>query len=253
LFGVTLAQCGRRVWHVYEDLGDWALDADNWDPEWVRVAVDLIARVHMRFADHPLLGECRQYGDDFGMSFYVANVRDAARALEALRPPVIEVTAADGAVRDRLLDRLHKHLDEQPHRAQVMAEWGGPETLLHGDLWTSNTFIRPTVLGPQALLIDWDHAGVGPISYDLSTFLYRFPPERRHRVLNLYRQAVGAAGWRLPTRPELNLLFDTAERARYANRAMWAALALLQDRADWGFVELAEVEQWFEALQPVLP
>jgi hypothetical protein len=44
------------------------------------------------------------------------------------------------------------------------------------------------------------------------------------------------------------LLCDTAERARYANRVIWPVHALLQERAAWGFPELAEVERWFEAL-----
>jgi len=44
------------------------------------------------------------------------------------------------------------------------------------------------------------------------------------------------------------VLFDTAEQARYANRVIWPALALVQDHAAWGFPELAEVERWFDAL-----
>jgi len=89
---------------------------------------------------------------------------------------------------------------------------------------------------------------VGPFSYDLSTFLFRFPPAERPWVLEYYRKAVTRAGWRLAPARELQLLFDTAERARYANRLIWPALALLQERADWGFPELAEVERWFREL-----
>ena len=55
-----------------------------------------------------------------------------------------------------------------------MEEHGGPELMLHGDLWTTNTFVQSTAEGPVARLIDWEHAAVGPASYDLSTFLYRF-------------------------------------------------------------------------------
>src|SRR5881296_1393123 len=102
--------------------------------------------------------------------------------------------------------------------------------------------------GPRARLVDWDKVGVGPFSYDLSTFLFRFPPAERPWVLEYYRKAVTRAGWRLAPARELQLLFDTAERARYANRLIWPALALLQERADWGFPELAEVERWFQAL-----
>ena len=91
--------------------------------------------------------------------------------------------------------------------------------------------------------------GVGPLSYDLSTFLSRFPAAARPWILERYRQAVSRAGWRLASPPELDLLFDTAKRARCANRVIWPVLALLQEHADWGFLELAEVERWFQALE----
>jgi thiamine kinase-like enzyme len=45
-------------------------------------------------------------------------------------------------------------------------------------------------------LIDWDHAGVGPASYDLSTFLLRFPPGRRKAILDLYGRCLEVAGAR---------------------------------------------------------
>jgi thiamine kinase-like enzyme len=148
---------------------------------------------------------------------------------------------------------MHKLLDEQPHRAQALAELGGPATLLHGDLWTPNTFVLPTAHGLQARLIDWDRAAVGPVSYDLSTFLLRFPPHHRWWILDLYSRAVEPLGWRLPSKRDLNLLFDTAECARFANCAIWPSVALLSERAEWGFDALAWVEQGFETLEPVLP
>ena len=134
-----------------------------------------------------------------------------------------------------------------------MAELGGPETLLHGDLWTTNIFVLPTTNGLRTLLIDWDRAGVGPVSYDLSTFLLRFPTHQRLWILGLYRESIAHAGWHLPSARELNLLFETAECARYANRVIWPAIALLRERAEWGCDELAAVEQWFERLESVLP
>src|SRR5256885_2148770 len=125
----------------------------------------------------------------------------------------------------------------------------GPDTLLHGDLGTINVFVNGSAEGPRARLVDWERVGVGPLSYDLSTFLSRFPAAARPWILERYRQAVSRAGWRLASPPELDLLFDTAKRARYANRVIWPVLALLQEHADWGFLELAEVERWFQALE----
>jgi hypothetical protein len=253
LLGAAAERGGCCVWHLYEDLGDWALDNQHPDPEQVMVAVELVAQIHGRFAGHALLGECRLWGGDLGIHFYAANVRDAIYGLEALRSPAVTLSPEHAALRNRLLDRMHCLLDEQTHRAQSLAECGGPETLVHGDLWTTNTLVIPTQHGFQARLIDWDRAGVGPVSYDLSTFLLRFPIHHRLWILNAYREFMEYDGWRLPSTPDLNLLFDTAECARFANRAIWPAMALLTDGADWGFDELAEVEQWFETLEPVLP
>jgi hypothetical protein len=253
LLGTAAERNGQCVWHVYEDFGDWTLDASKADPERVQVAVELIAQVHTRFVRHPLLAECRMYGGDLGMYCYAANVRDAIYGLEALRPPAVELSPERLALRDRLLQRMYKLLDEQTARAQALAELGGPETLLHGDLWTINTFVLPSVHGWHARLIDWDHVAVGPASYDLSTFLLRFAAQHRPWILQLYREAMGQSGWRLPSATDLNLLFETAEYARFANCIIWPALALVKDHAAWGFDALAEVEWWFEKWRPVLP
>jgi phosphotransferase family enzyme len=254
LLGVAAARAGRYVWHVYEDLGEGRLEPGDRDPRRLEAVVELIARLHVRSAEHPLLAECRMHGGDLGIHYFTSNLRDALRALEALRPPAIEMSPDQRNLRDRLLGRLGALSDELPERVQTMGEAGGPEMLLHGDLWTINTFTSPSPDGMRAFLIDWDHAGVGRFGYDLSTFLLRFPSGARSGILELYRRAVERTGRRLPDRGVLNLLFDTAERARYANRAIWPAVALLHgDGADWGFEELAEVDGWFEALKPTLP
>src|SRR5262245_12332980 len=171
LLGVAADSGGECVWHVYDDLGARAVDPNYAEPEHVRAAVDLIAQVHLRFSRHPLLAESRLHGGDYGIDYYSANVRDAISSLEALHPPAVELSAEHSTLRDRLLARLRQLESEQPARAQAMAELGGPETLLHGDLWPANAFVLPSTHGVQARLVGWDHAGVGPISYDLSTFL----------------------------------------------------------------------------------
>ncbi len=253
VLGTAADRHGEWVWHIYEDLGDSTLDAAMSDRQRVAVAVDLIAELHVRSAGHPVLPECRRDGGDLGAAYYAANVRDAIQGLELLRPPRIALSPEQQAVRDRLLGRLYALRDEQPRRARLLADHGGPDVLLHGDLWTINTFVAAGPSGLRARLIDWDRVGVGPASYDLSTFLYRFPPGERPWILDRYQQAVSPAGWRLPAARDLNLLFGTAECARYANHAIWPALALLEESTEWGFAELAEVARWFEALQPVLP
>jgi len=247
LLAVAADRRGESVWHIYEDLSDDTLSARP-VLERVDAAVDLVAELHTRAARHAVLPDVRRYGGDRGMPYFVSNVRDAIAALEALAASGLETPPEHAGLPDRLRERLIGLLAEVPRRARVFEDAAGPDTLLHGDLWTTNIFVSESVEGPRARLIDWDHVSVGPFSYDLSTFLFRFPPALRPRILERYRHAVSRAGWRLTSSPELDLLFDTAERARYANRVIWPVLALLQEHAAWGFPELAEVERWFQAL-----
>ena len=60
------------------------------------------------------------------------------------------------------------------------------------------------------------------------------------------------SGWRLPATQDLNVLFETAERARCASCLIWPAIAILEERAAWAFDKLPVIEQWFEQMQPVL-
>lgn len=243
---------GAFVWQVYEDLGDQQLDRWRNNPAYVKATVELIANLHRRFARHPLLGECRFWGGDLGISFYEASVRDAIYGLEGLRPPAIEVSPEQMALRNSLLTQLHDLLKELPSRAQALAESGAPETLLHGDLWMENVLIIHTEDDFQVRLIDWDRAAVGPVTYDLSTFLLRFPPTERQKVLDHYREFSEDLDWQLPGADSLNYLFDTAERARIVSRLIWPAIAILQGDSGWGWDELAMVGDWFDALEPLL-
>jgi len=232
LYTVAAERSGSWIWHVYEDIGDGAIDPENPDRPSVVAVVELLASLHTRAARHALLPGCRHICGDLGAPYFAANVRDAIAVLERLeqRP-----------VRDRLLDRLYRLRHEQSRRAQALEDLGGPDTLLHGDLWTTNTFVAPP------------HAAVGSATYDLSTFLYRFAPCDRPWILEAYARAVAPSGWTLPSGPELNGLFETAEYSRYANRIIWPAVALLEEGAAWGWDTLTEVERWFDAMTPVLP
>jgi aminoglycoside/choline kinase family phosphotransferase len=252
LLGVAAERNADGVWHVYQDLGDRTLDTVNPVRSRVEAAIDLIASLHVRFAEHPLLPECRMYGKDMGMTYYLTNIRDAIRGLESLQPPAVHAGPGDLALRDRLLRRLHKLLDEGPDRARVMAEGGGPETLLHGDLWPENVLAVPTPDGLSTRLIDWDATGVGPLTYDLSTFLYRFSAHHRPWILDRYQQAVAPLGWHAPATRDLSLLLETAEISRIANCIIWPCIEAVQARADWAFDKLADIETWFDSVEPAL-
>jgi hypothetical protein len=241
------------VWHLYEDLGDCGLDVAEADLSRVAAAVQTIARIHTRCAGHALIPEFRIWGGDLGSYFYAASVRDAITALESLALRRRPLGPDRVALCDRLLMRLAGLRDEQPGRADALMRHGGHETLVHGDLWPMNVMVCADGRELHVRLIDWDHAAVGPVSYDLSTFVRRFPQRNRLSILRLYEEAVADAGWRLPAQKDLNFLFETAELARIANRVIWPALAAYEVDADWAYAELEEVERWFEQLEPILP
>lgn len=253
LLAVAAERDAASVWHLYEDLGDCGLDAAGTDSGRVALAVAAIAQIHTRFTGHALIAECRLWGGDLGISFYLSSVRDAIAALESVRARRPRLGVGRSSLCRRLLARLANLLDEHGPRAEALTRAGGPETLLHGDLWPMNVMVVSRREKTWARLIDWDHAAVGPVSYDLSTFLSRFAAHDRMPILRLYEEEVGRAGWRLPSAAELNLAFETAELARIANRVIWPALAAWEDDAAWAFEALAEVERWFEQLTPVLP
>jgi hypothetical protein len=251
LLGIVHEPAGPAVWHIYEDVAGSGLDCGLPDPQRVGPMVELIVALHTRFAGHALLAECRKQGGELGMDFYNSEVARSVCVLESigsLGPPLAREQAA---LRDRLLRRVRRLHGERHARALQFQTWGGPDTLLHGDLWTTNTLVEERSDGLQPRLIDWDHVGVGSVTYDLSTFLYRFPAEHRPWILGRYREAAARRGWQLPDDSTLNLLFETAEYARYACCLAEAALAASRGE-HWGFEQMEEIESWFASLEPVL-
>jgi hypothetical protein len=251
LRGVANERFGRKVWHIYEDVDGADVD-ESFDRDRLAAVIEQIVEVHTRFAGHRLLAECRKHGGELGMPFFALHVGRSIEALKSIRSLGGPVPHDQSQLRDRLLARLERLHAEQGERAPLLQSCGGPETLLHGDLWPTNTLVVGGANGFHCTLIDWDHVGVGPVSYDLSTFLYRFAPEHRPWILNRYREAAARRGWQLPDDRTLNVLFETAECARYACYLGGAALAATHDES-WGFQMLAEVDTWFADLQPALP
>ena len=240
---------GQFVWHVYSDLGSNSLAEDMENRQKVQAAVRFIADFHKRFIDHPYLAEFRLYGGDLGTHFVESNLRDAILALETITKDQ-KTKASNWTVVDQLFDRVSGIMGQLPSRLKMMKELSGPETLLHGDLWPSNMFVSPD---GQIRLIDWDRAAAGPIAYDLSTFMLRFPPKQRSELMELYREATHPMGWEIPADKDLNLIFETFEFARYACLMIWPAIALWESGADWALEQLEDVERWFQAWEPIFP
>lgn len=252
LLGAAAERRGRCVWHVYEDFGDRTLAAGDvaWDS--VRAAVGLVAQIHARSAGHALLPECRQCGGDLGSYSYTSSLSDAIIMLESTQLRDLALAAGQTDILDRLLERIVRLHDKRLERTEAMNELGGPDVLLHGDLSAANTLVIPTGDRVQVRLIDWDHAAVGSVAYDVSTFLSGFPLPDRPRILELYRESISAFDWELPSPAELNSLFDTAECVRLADSVIWRATAVVDEDYDC-WKKLASVEQWFDFREPVLP
>src|SRR5207244_36055 len=192
----------------------------------------------------------RAHGGELGVGFFAGQVARSIDGLKSIGSLGPSLSREQAELRDRLLDRVERLYAERDERASLLEKCGGPDTLLHGDLWLTNTLVVRRGDRLQARLIDWDHVGVGSVTYDLSTFLYRLTPANRPWVLTHYREAAARLGWELPDDSTLNLLFETAECARYACCIEGAALAASQGEG-WGFEMLAEIDSWFERLQPV--
>ena len=248
LLGALGDPADGEVWHIYEHLAGIAVNASHPDPVQYEPIVELLAELHSRFAGHRLLAECRAHGGDLGAGFFMTHVRTCIDALGSSSVSVAE----QRDLRDRLLDRVERLHRERDRRFAVRAAGAGPDTLLHGDLWTENTLLVRTAAGLGPRLIDWDRVGVGPITYDISTFLYRCAAHDRPAILRAYRAAAARRGWLLPADADLNLLFDTAERARYVSCLAAPAQAVARGE-HWGFDQLAEIDDWFARLEPVLP
>jgi len=251
LLAVVAAPTGEGAWHIYDDLQGPSVSTDRPVDREVEAAIDAIARVHTALAEHRFLPEFRLWGGDRGIQFYSANLRDAVGALGSLD---LDRRGAEAtAPRDALLERIDELQDEEAERARVMAASGGPETLLHGDLWPTNAVVVPDAEGVRVRLIDWDEAAAGPIGFDLATFLGRFDSSHRRWILDAYRQAVDRlAGWSLPDERELNVIFETAAYARLASLLVWS-VAASDGTSDWLIERLGEMVQWLDEVNPVLP
>jgi hypothetical protein len=250
--GFVQERSGPKVWHIYEDVGGSGLDDCSTDPARVAPVVELVVDLHTRFAGHALLPQFRRQGGELGIGFFSKHVARSIKALKSIGSEGAGLSRRQAELRSRLLARVERLHEERDERVSLLEQYGGPDTLLHGDLWLSNALVAQRDDGFKATLIDWDHAGMGPITYDLSTFLYRLAPEHRDWILKLYREAATGRGWELPDDSILNVLCETAESARYACNLGDAALAAARGEW-WGFPMMEEIERWFADLEPLLP
>lgn len=229
---------GRHVWHVYEDLGARGLNQPDVDLPSLRAAMSGLADLHASFGDNPLLAEPRFAAGDLGSYFYSRSVRDAARGLERLRTSATGLTTEEAGLLSDLEDRLDQLLLEERDRVALLEEQAGPETLLHGDVTRENVFVLPGDKRPVVRLIDWDHVGVGPAAFDISTHVAYYTGPQRTLVLDLYRTAMAERGYPFADDVDWDLLVSTFEVGRLANQLIWITLGILEGNG-WAFEHLA--------------
>jgi hypothetical protein len=248
---------GHFVWHLYDDLGPAGLDREDLDEATVHRAMQRLADLHSRFAAHPFLPEVRFAAGDLGAWFYTHSVRDATAAVERLRPPRVPTSAEDETVRDAVLTRLHALRDDEPARVALLERAAGPETMVHGDLTRANVFALAGEQGLEVRLIDWDHVGVAPAAFDLSTHLAYYPPGSRATVRDAYVDAMAERGHPFPDDVDWTALVATFEAGRLANQLIWLATGIFEGNgwtfdglADWGRALAAVVDPSPEGVRP---
>ncbi|WP_369369796.1 phosphotransferase family protein [Promicromonospora sp. Populi] len=97
-----------------------------------------------------------------GYAAYTHHIRDGHDNLDALaHDPQLRALFTPEQV-----DALHTCLDAAAVLSARAAEL--PTTLVHGDLHPRNAGLDPH---GALLLIDWEHVGVGPVGFDLGTFV----------------------------------------------------------------------------------
>jgi Phosphotransferase enzyme family len=151
------------AWIVMRDIGP-ALETP-WTPSAASTVAQRAALLYAPGASRPELLEL-PWLERAGHSAYTHHVPAGHANLDALTEhPLLTALFTREQTRD-----LHACLDAAGQLTSLAAEL--PATLVHGDLTPRNAGLD----GDDTLvLIDWEHVGVGPVGFDLGTFvsLYR--------------------------------------------------------------------------------
>jgi len=156
---VTVVGHNGLDWIIMRDVD--AVLQQRWTPANAITAAERVALLHLPADGEPGLLDA-PWLERAGYAAYTHHVPDGHDNLEAL--------GADPRLRTLFtpeqVDALHAGLDAAPHLAARAAEI--PTTLVHGDLTPRNAGLDAD---GGLVLIDWEHVGVGPVGYDLGTFV----------------------------------------------------------------------------------
>lgn len=147
------------TWLVMRDVG--AVLQQSWTPASAAVAARRAALLYVPGAVRPELLDA-PWLEQEGWAAYVHHLPAGHDNLEALSDdPRLRTLFSPEQVR-----ALHSCLDAADELSARAREL--PTTLVHGDLTPRNAGLDPC--GDLAL-IDWEHVGVGPVGFDLGTFV----------------------------------------------------------------------------------
>lgn len=155
----TVLRHHGRLWIVMRDVG--AVLQQAWTPQGALAAARRAALLWVPGATRPDLLDA-PWLEREGYAAYAHHVDAGHENLEALgRDPLLRTLFTPDQVR-----ALHACLDAADSLAARAK--GLPGTLVHGDLTPRNAGLDPA---GHLALIDWEHVGVGPVGFDLGTFV----------------------------------------------------------------------------------
>jgi hypothetical protein len=229
------------VWAIYEDCGDNVL-SDQSGAKLIESALDLVGQIHAAFAKHPLRADIEVLGKSPG-SFFFDTPEMFAGVIVSL-----EDLASDGSSPVcRIVSTLSPRLQALSRAFVSPPPFVEPHSLIHGDLFPSNVIFEVPEKGsdsPVTRLIDWDRAGLGPVTFDVAFLLSKLNPENQRVALSAYRGRMEPHfdGW--PTWHAWDSRFRTIRFGRILRSVSTYAALVRDGQEEYGVEKLTQVEGW---------
>lgn len=157
VFNVDGLDVDGGEWIVMRDIG--TVLTNPWTPEAAVTAAARLALLHAPVAADPTLLDL-PWLERAGHHAYAHHVPSCHDNLDATDPRLADLFTPAQVL------ALHRCLDA----AEALAERATrlPSTLVHGDCTPLNAGLDAA---EALILIDWEHAGAGPVGFDLATFV----------------------------------------------------------------------------------
>jgi Phosphotransferase enzyme family len=154
---------------------EWAGSAPTSEEEWYKALSALI--------------EIQQHCNDNVAELFSFGVKDRRLSvLPSLLTPVLDDLKDEKiwqlyGVNSEEAKELSRRIKDLSKLCDRLSECGIPETLMHGDLWSSNVVYRDTVSGKSPLIFDWTDASITHPFFDIYCALTSEKDEKTVRNL----------------------------------------------------------------------